>query len=314
MSDIILHHYDASPFTQKVLRMFGLKGLPWRSVLMPMLPPKPDLMALTGGYRGTPVMQIGADVYIDSQRIAMELERRYPQPSLFPDGGSGLALMLVKWSDAFFRSMLTLAVEQTATHWPAAFLADRKFLFHDFDWEGALAGSSHARSQFRAHAHLLERQLADGRMFMGGAAAGLADIQAHVFIAAARSTIPQLCAELLAGFAAVRRWDERMSGIGEGHRREWTAADALTIARNARAVTTPLIDPSDPLRLAAGTLVQVSPDDTRRGFVCGELVVLQADELALSRTDAACGEVVVHFPRLGYRVEPAPETAARPIG
>ena len=36
MTAIILHHYDASPFTQKALRMLGLKRLAWRSVQTPM--------------------------------------------------------------------------------------------------------------------------------------------------------------------------------------------------------------------------------------------------------------------------------------
>jgi glutathione S-transferase len=76
MSLPILHHYDASPYTQRVLKMLGIKRLRWVSVRTPMLPPKDDLVALTGGYRGTPVLQIGADVYVDSQRIARELERR----------------------------------------------------------------------------------------------------------------------------------------------------------------------------------------------------------------------------------------------
>ena len=107
---LILHHYDASPFTQRALRMLGLKRLPWRSVITPMMPPKDDLLALTGGYRGTPVLQVGAHVFIDSQRIALELERRYPQPTLFPDGCAGLSLALVKWSDAFFRSGLHMAI------------------------------------------------------------------------------------------------------------------------------------------------------------------------------------------------------------
>ena len=103
---------------------------------MPMMPPKDALVALTGGYRGTPVLQIGADVYIDSQLIALELERRFPSPTLFPGASRGCPLMLVKWSDAFFRTTLVLAVEQTARQWPESFLADRKHLFHDFDWEG----------------------------------------------------------------------------------------------------------------------------------------------------------------------------------
>ena len=102
MSDIILHHYDASPYTQKVLRILGLKDLEWGSVETPMILPKPDLVCLTGGYRGTPVMQIGADIYIDSQCIGRELERRVPEPSLFPVADPGLGYALVKWSDEFF--------------------------------------------------------------------------------------------------------------------------------------------------------------------------------------------------------------------
>ncbi len=37
MTVIILHHYDASPFTQKALRMLGLKKLAWLSVETPMI-------------------------------------------------------------------------------------------------------------------------------------------------------------------------------------------------------------------------------------------------------------------------------------
>ncbi len=40
---------------------FGIKGLAWKSVIIPRILPKPDLMPLTGGYRKTPVLQIGAD-------------------------------------------------------------------------------------------------------------------------------------------------------------------------------------------------------------------------------------------------------------
>ena len=109
MSELILWSYDASPFTQKALLMLGIKGAQYGWVETPMLPPKADLVTLTGGYRGTPVLQSGADVYIDSQLIARELERRLPTPPLFPLG-SGLELAMVKWSDAFFRSALKVAL------------------------------------------------------------------------------------------------------------------------------------------------------------------------------------------------------------
>ena len=61
---IILHQYDISPFSQKAQKMLALKGLSWTSVEMPMIAPKPHVEALTGGYRGTPVLQMGADVFL----------------------------------------------------------------------------------------------------------------------------------------------------------------------------------------------------------------------------------------------------------
>src|SRR5438270_16915 len=91
MTDIILHHYDTSPYSEKVRLGFGLKGLAWASAELPQIMPKPNLTALTGGYRKTPVLQIGADIYCDSQLIMRELERRYPTPSFYPAAGVGLA-------------------------------------------------------------------------------------------------------------------------------------------------------------------------------------------------------------------------------
>src|SRR5437588_3782229 len=60
MTDIILHHYDTSPYAEKVRTGLGLKGLAWASVELPLIMPKPNLTTLTGGYRKTPVLQIGA--------------------------------------------------------------------------------------------------------------------------------------------------------------------------------------------------------------------------------------------------------------
>src|SRR3569832_236144 len=102
MTEIILHHYDYSSFSEKVRLIFGLKLLSWRSVIIPAISPKPDLVPLTGGYRRSPVMQIGADIYCDTRLIAMELERRYPQPSLFPSGHQGLTWALGAWAEEQF--------------------------------------------------------------------------------------------------------------------------------------------------------------------------------------------------------------------
>src|SRR5215472_13836174 len=96
--DIIFHHYPTSPFSEKIRLAFGIKHLAWRSVEIPNMMPKPDLIPLTGGYRKTPVMQIGADIYCDTQIILRELERRFPSPSVFPHG-KGLPYGLGFWTD-----------------------------------------------------------------------------------------------------------------------------------------------------------------------------------------------------------------------
>ena len=59
MADLILHHYATSPFSEKLRLIMGYKKLAWKSVIIPQILPKPDLVALTGGYRKTPVLQIG---------------------------------------------------------------------------------------------------------------------------------------------------------------------------------------------------------------------------------------------------------------
>jgi len=100
MADIILHHFDASPFAEKVRVALGIKGLAWHSVEIPMVMPKPDLVALTGGYRKTPVMQIGADVYCDTARIAVELQRRFGGAALFDESSEAQCQVIAAWSDA----------------------------------------------------------------------------------------------------------------------------------------------------------------------------------------------------------------------
>ena len=127
MSEIILHHYPTSPFAEKVRVAFGIKGLAWRSVIIPMIMPKPDLMPLTGGYRKTPVMQIGADIYCDSQCILREIERRYPEPSLYRGTDAGTANALAFWID---RTLFSPAVGlvlggRDANVLPPGFVEDR---------------------------------------------------------------------------------------------------------------------------------------------------------------------------------------------
>ena len=74
MPDLILHHYPSSPFSEKIRLALGYKKLAWKSVIIPAIMPKPDVIALTGGYRKTPILQVGADVYCDTALICDVLE------------------------------------------------------------------------------------------------------------------------------------------------------------------------------------------------------------------------------------------------
>ena len=89
MADLILHHYPTRRSPRRCASRFGIKQLAWKSVLIPNIMPKPDLMPLTGGYRKTPVLQVGADIYCDTQLIMLEIEKRAPKPPLLPVGAGG---------------------------------------------------------------------------------------------------------------------------------------------------------------------------------------------------------------------------------
>lgn len=89
MSDrFILHHYEGSPFAQKARLMLGFKGLPWTSVDVPVVMPKPDVVALTGGYRRTPLLQRGATVLLHEALASFEQQLIDGRAWLFGDEAS----------------------------------------------------------------------------------------------------------------------------------------------------------------------------------------------------------------------------------
>ncbi len=301
---LILHHFDYSPFAEKARLALGFKHLPWASVQIPMVMPKPELMPLTGGYRKTPVLQIGADIYCDTRLIARELERRHPSPTLFPGGSRGLALALSHWSDtALFEPGAGLSMAVT-TQVPEAVLADRREFFTFMDFSRLAGEVPHLSTQLRANAALLEEQLADGRPYLLGEHRGWADITAYFPVWMARTFVPAAEA-LLASNTRMHAWESRMRAIGHGVRTDMEAGAALEIARAATPDPGRDVEGGDPLGLSAGDQVSVTPADYGRVPVSGELVTLDLEEVAVRREDARVGTVVTHFPRIGYRIERA---------
>lgn len=300
---LILHHHDPSPFAEKIRVAFGIKGLAWRSVLIPMIMPKPDLTALTGGYRGTPVLQIGADIYCDSRLIIEVLEVLFPAPPLLKSGPLA-NFGLQHWSDeTLFPSGAALAMHENRAQMPDALIADREAYFTDLDFAAFARDARHFHAQFSAHAALIERQLDDGRAFLFGDAPEWADINAYFPVWMANGHFPS-SRRYLEPLKRLTAWRERMAAFGHGARTEIAAASAIDIARQASplAVAAPA-DGSDESGFAAGDENAVWPIAHPDTTVEGCLIAISPGRITIAREDARAGAVHVHFPRIGYRTE-----------
>jgi glutathione S-transferase len=301
MTQLIFHHYDNSPFSEKIRLVFGHKGLAWHSVIQPNVMPKPHLVPLTGGYRKIPVLQIGADVYCDSQLIARTLERLHPTPTIFPGGSEGIAFATNFWADRLlFLAAVPVLFAKLGPAVPEAFIEDRKKLMGGGDFRAMMGAGPLFRDQLRAHAQLVDAQLTDGRAFLLGDAFSWADAAAYHPIWFLLSMPPT--ADAFDEFARIGPWAARVRGVGHGRRTESTPEAALGIAKAAEPATERRADPRDPNGLQPGMRIRVVPDDYGFDPVEGELVASSVHEVALRRDAPEVGAVVVHFPRAGFRV------------
>jgi glutathione S-transferase len=307
MADLILHHYPNSPFAEKVRKALGIKQLAWKSVVIPNMMPKPDLMPLTGGYRKTPVMQVGADIYCDTQLILLEIERRAGKPPLLPVGQEGEARALTMWIDRnIFWAAVGVVMGALGDQLPEALKKDRaEFSGRPFDSERLKAAQPIAREQTYAQLVLAEQMLRDGRPFLLGAAPSLADcaLWNPVWFLQVRMGAGDMPSPL-DRLPKIVEWSGRMKAIGHGKPSDMTAAEALDVAKAATAEPAK-VDDKDPSGLKAGQKISVTPDDTGKVPVTGTLVGLGPDRVSIARSDPRAGDVVVHFPRAGLILQPA---------
>ena len=306
MTDVILHHYPLSPYAEKVRKALGIKRLAWRSVTIPVIMPKPDLTPLTGGYRKTPVMQIGADIYCDSQLILRELERRFPEPSLYRGSDAGTANALSFYLDrTLFSWVVGMSFGLSPKALPEGFTEDRaKLMGREMDLERLKKAVPMLLDQLRPQFAWLEAMLVDGRAYLCGEHPTMVDCSAHHlcwFIASNVSGTTPPLGEL----PKLRAWMQRMERIGHGTPTDMDSKEALAIAKAAAPQIEERVDANDPFGRKIGMRVQVTPDDIGRDPVVGELASLSTYEVVIKRTDPQVGEVAVHFPRAGFAIQPA---------
>ena len=300
MPDLILHHYDRSPYSELLRLALGIKGASWKSVIIPSIAPKPYLTPLTGGYRKTPVFQIGADIYCDTA-IAIEAIEAQPGPSLFPAPLGRLgALIAQQAGGATFSQSVSSAMAPVIDQLPAAFIDDRNKLF-GFDRDRIKKGAPHLTAQFIAWLARLDDALADGRAFLGGDAPGYADCAASMNVWFQGGF--GLKDARLAPFPAVAAWFARVQAIGHGTPSDLTAEAALNIAQAAEPQVTEQVDADS--GFTAGQAVTVRTEDPGADPVAGTLARLTPRDVVVLRDDPRVGTVAVHFPRLGQIVMPA---------
>jgi glutathione S-transferase len=305
MQDFIIHHYPQSPVSEKIRIAMGLKNIAWRSVEQNRLPDRPELLAMTGGYRRLPVLQIGADIYCDSQVIFREIERRRPEPTFFPNKEYGLPFALSRWTDgAMFDLAMRVSFAPVADNLPQALVADRARLYlgPDGDFKKEVADLPHVLAQLRPQLGWFEAQLAAGKLYLVGDKPGMADLLAWFLVWFLRGRNPR-ADELLGEFPALLAWEARMKTIGHGRASSMTPAEALAVCKATDPLTKEQSDPLDPQGLAPGMGVAVTPISVGgEAAVAGHIIALDRDTIAIRRNEPACGIVAVHFPRVGYRV------------
>ena len=307
MSNIILHHYPTSPFSEKVRLILGYKAIAWQSVLIPRIMPKPDVVALTGGYRRTPFMQIESDIYCDTALICDELERRFPTPTLYPETvPQGLVDTLAQWADTtlFWQGSVGYVFQPKAL----------AFLFADAPPEAAKAfavdraemrkgtprvGPAEAAGALKVFLHRLDAMLEHSPYLLSNTPS-LADFSAYHPLWFVRRIEP--IAGIFNSTTNVLPWMDRMAAIGHGTPSKYSSGDAIALAAATPTVVAPM-PWQDEHGIEAGALVNITPLDYAFDPVAGALVVSTANHLAIKRVDERAGEVIVHFPRVGYVLE-----------
>jgi glutathione S-transferase len=303
MSDIILHHYWQSPVTEKVRAVLGIKGLTWNSVEIPRLPPKPDLMPLTGGYRLTPVLQLGADIYCDTHAIIRELEHRYPEPTLYPGGSQGLPWAIAEWTDGrLFRNVIETVFADTRDTMPEGFWQDRGGLYFgaNYDGDAIQAKLRQNLSEIRAQFGYIDTRVSAGRDFMLGEAPGLPDALCYYLVWFFRRRYSGGI-QFLEQFPSLCVWEERMADIGHGKLQDMSSDAALDIAASAEPTIQEQADPGEPLGLVPGIDVEVIAG-AGGAAVDGKIIALSRDFISIRRNDPRVKTVSVTFPRIGYEV------------
>jgi len=308
MDEIILHHYPTSPFSEKVRLILGYKQLAWRSVIVPSIMPKPDVLALTGGYRKTPFLQIGADVYCDTALICDVLEQRQAQPSLFPTGHKGLARTVAQWADStlFWAAMAYNFSPKGAASMFADAPAEYAKAFATDRGQMSAVGMTRLRpadatAAYKSYLRRLSDMLHEHAFLLGDTPC-VADFAAYHPLWFSRVRVPVM-APILDATPLVLAWMDRMAAFGHGAMQPMSAIEAIAVAQQSTPQAADESVFQDEHGLPLDSEVSISAEIFGQEPTVGVLVAATRMHYTLRRTDERAGTVQVHFPRVGYTLK-----------
>jgi glutathione S-transferase len=270
--------------------------------------PKPDLLALTGGYRKTPVLQIGSDVYCDTALICDVIEQIHPWPTLYPQGSKGLARTLAQWADStlFWAAMgynfqkpgLAELFAGAPVDVVKAFGADRSAMAQGMSRPKPLDAVAAYKSYLRRLSDIL-----DGQDFLLGKAPCVADFAAYHPLWFTRTQVPVL-ANILQATPAVLVWMDRMAALGHGQPQVMSATEAIAVSGGSIRATGQKAEYfQDDHGIPLGSVVSISAESFGLESTQGVLVAATRTRFILRREDPRAGVVHVHFPRVGYALK-----------
>jgi len=305
----ILHHYDASPFSRKAQKMLGIKKLAWVSIEMPMTAPKPDIERLTGGYRGTPVLQLGADIFVDNLAIAEALDGLYQDaPLLMGKQSRFIDAAIGHWADALFDPVLRAAVGKYSSSWDDHFLADRKAVFPHLDFdqlaeELPLYANRIAMLASELNDHLASHGPFINGPFIHGSDVSLADVHCWGILWFVLAGLPETSGAL-AAMAKLQSWYSALDDIGFGDRVEKSYDYAWQMLEENQDAP-PCLDLTSVESFAdwVGKPVAVKAEGADRGTVLGRLEAISERLILLAVTQDNGSEARVHLPRAGYSLD-----------
>ena len=305
MVELILHNYSISPYSEKIRLILGYKKLSWKSVETPPILPKPDQLALAGGYRRAPVLQIGADIYCDSALICEVLENIQPAPSIYPsDSNKGLVRIVSQWANnimvwaAMGYNLGNTGFASLATVMPPefvqAFVKDRAAmgLALPTPCEGDNAAA------FQDYLLRMESMLQGGD-FLLGSQPSMADFSAYHPLWFTCSFVPAL-ASVLDATPTVRAWMNRVAALGRSEPVTMSSTAAIAVAAESTPVSVEGLPFVDRHGIALGSKVTIAAESFGTEPTEGVLVAATAGHYSLCRSDARAGTVHVHFPRVGF--------------